>query len=84
MKTILAITTALFLLSIPAKAVPDPALTSSGWCCIWVAPNLSPYLWDQINWWIEWNYQSQYTILREGDSDGNYWYLRLYPITDAK
>lgn len=83
MKTLLAIITALFLFSTPtSNASPDQSLAASGWCCIWVPP-IDMRTWEAIDQWIDACYP-QYQVWRTGDSDGYYWYLRLYPITDAK
>lgn len=72
-------------LTLSALAAPDSSLTSEGWYCIWVPANNSPVMdWDtyySVNAWVEWCYGGSYSIWREGDSDGWYWYLRIYDTT---
>lgn len=76
----LILTATVLLVQPTASAEPNQSLINSGWYCIYVPANNSPVAdWDTyyaVNAWVEWCYGNSFTIWREGDSDGWYWYLR--------
>lgn len=87
MKTlkILLLSLTLTLATLTARPAPDQSLLSQGWYCIYVPANNSPtadwQTYEAVDWWVELCYGGVYTIWREGDADGWYWYLRLGTTT---